>query len=159
MPIVVNAVVNNTTVNTGYIDATVTGGTPPYAFSWSNGASTQDISDLIPGTYILSVTDLNGCISTNEFIVEDALSLHDLGAMSAELSVYPNPTSSSTTVQINGSLIEKISLVDMFGKTVYEASPEVSKVELQTATFEQGMYFLHVVVEGKTTTRKLNIIR
>jgi hypothetical protein len=105
------------------------------------------------------VTDLNGCISTNEFIVEDALSLHDLGAMSAELSVYPNPTSSSTTVQINGSLIEKISLVDMFGKTVYEASPEVSKVELQTATFEQGMYFLHVVVEGKTTTRKLNVIR
>ena len=159
MPIVVNAVVNNTTVNTGYIDATVTGGTPPYAFSWSNGASTQDISDLIPGTYILSVTDLNGCISTNEFIVEDALSLHDLGALSAELIVYPNPTSANTTVQINGSLIEKISLVDMFGKTVYEASPEVSKVELQTATFEQGMYFLHVVVEGKTTTRKLNVIR
>ncbi|MBX2972690.1 MAG: gliding motility-associated C-terminal domain-containing protein [Flavobacteriales bacterium] len=49
----------------GSLDATITGGTTPYIFSWSGpsgfGAGTADINALQPGTYSLSVTDANGC--------------------------------------------------------------------------------------------------
>jgi len=45
----------------GSVDVNVTGGTPPYAYAWSNGSTGQDISDLTAGTYTLVVTDNNHC--------------------------------------------------------------------------------------------------
>jgi hypothetical protein len=47
--------------NTGAIDLSVTGGTPPYTYSWSNSAITKDISGLIAGSYSIVVTDRYNC--------------------------------------------------------------------------------------------------
>ncbi|HNI43380.1 MAG TPA: T9SS type A sorting domain-containing protein, partial [Chitinophagales bacterium] len=45
----------------GAINLSVGGGTINYSYNWSNGASTQDISNLNAGTYTVTVTDANGC--------------------------------------------------------------------------------------------------
>jgi len=45
----------------GSIDISVTGGTTSYSYSWSNGATSQNISDLSEGDYDLVVTDVKGC--------------------------------------------------------------------------------------------------
>ncbi len=54
----------------GSITVTALGGTPPYVFQWSNGASTADLSDLEAGTYTLTLTDANDCILTLEVQVD-----------------------------------------------------------------------------------------
>lgn len=50
--------------STGRIDQAIFGATPPYTFDWSNGANTEDLSDLPVGTYTCTITDANNCSFT-----------------------------------------------------------------------------------------------
>lgn len=47
--------------SSGSIVTTVSGGTNPYSFAWSDGATTQNRSNLPAGNYGLTLTDGNGC--------------------------------------------------------------------------------------------------
>lgn len=63
--------------NTGSIDLTVEGGTEPYTIEWSNGATTEDLSELYAGFYIVTVTDDHGCVEyAMAEIRQPALPLH-----------------------------------------------------------------------------------
>jgi gliding motility-associated-like protein len=54
---------------TGSITTTVSGGTSPYTFIWSNGATSEDISALASGLYTLTVTDIEGCIAVDSALI------------------------------------------------------------------------------------------
>ena len=54
----------------GAVDVSVSGGTAPYTYLWSNGEVTQDISGLVKGTYVLVVSDSNNCSQTISFVVD-----------------------------------------------------------------------------------------
>lgn len=47
--------------NDGSVDVSVTGGTSPYQYLWSNGSTNQSNSSLTAGTYTVTVSDANGC--------------------------------------------------------------------------------------------------
>lgn len=56
-------------VNDGTATAAPTGGTVVYAYNWSNGATTQTITDLAPGNYTVTVTDANDCTAVQTVTV------------------------------------------------------------------------------------------
>lgn len=54
--------------NDGVMNLSVTGGTVPYSYSWSNGQTTQNITGLVGDTtYWVTVTDANGCSSGKQW--------------------------------------------------------------------------------------------
>jgi gliding motility-associated-like protein len=64
-PIVSTASTSNVTCN-GAMDGSITitnpiGGTAPYSYVWNNGATTQNLPNVIAGNYSLIITDSKGC--------------------------------------------------------------------------------------------------
>lgn len=58
----------------GQISAVASGGTAPYTFLWSNGATGATINGLAAGPYEVTITDANGCTDFS------SVSLNDPGA-------------------------------------------------------------------------------
>lgn len=48
--------------NDGKITAVPTGGTPPYRYLWSNGATTASVENLLPMPYSVEIKDRAGCV-------------------------------------------------------------------------------------------------
>ncbi len=73
------ATVNNVQCNgqaTGTATVTPSGGTAPYSYVWSNvPGNTQAVNNLPSGTYTVTVTDANGCITTQNFTVTEPVAL------------------------------------------------------------------------------------
>lgn len=61
--------------NDGKISLTMQGGTAPYVYYWSTGASSKDLSNLGEGSYQVKVTDANGCIIEKSFQLSSPLPL------------------------------------------------------------------------------------
>jgi hypothetical protein len=59
---------------TGSIAVVVSGGTAPYSYNWSNGATTASISGLYAGPYQLTITDADSCTSVQNFIISQPAS-------------------------------------------------------------------------------------
>ena len=51
--------------NNGLLTATTTGGTSPYGYVWTGGATTNPVTGLSAGTYSVTATDNHGCTGTN----------------------------------------------------------------------------------------------
>jgi hypothetical protein len=52
----------------GRISLVATGGTTPYQYAWSNGATTQNVSGLRAGSYSVTVTTANSCSTSSPSI-------------------------------------------------------------------------------------------
>ncbi len=67
----------------GSITQTVSGGTPPYTFAWRRQgttdviATTQDLTDALPGTYVVTITDATGAtlVRTHQIAIASGFSI------------------------------------------------------------------------------------
>lgn len=106
---------------TGTLIANVVGGTGPYTYLWNDiAAQTTDTAvNLCPGTYMVMITDDNGCTMS---VSADVVTTTGIEAITANsnISIYPNP--SAGTIVIESSFASeqqvRITLVNVLGEQV-----------------------------------------
>lgn len=88
--------------NDGFVKSTVTGGTIPYTWSWSNGIISTDILDVRAGNYSLLLVDGHGCIQQPSATVTEPaepLAIADVKALNPLAYGY---TDGAVTVTLKG---------------------------------------------------------
>lgn len=86
----------------GSASITLSGGTLPYQYSWSNSSDSSVINSLSTGTYVVNVTDSNGCTLIDSVIInEPAQILMTLNADSIRCNGF---TDGMISTQISGGI-------------------------------------------------------
>lgn len=142
------------------IDLTVTGGTGDYVFTWSNGFSTEDQTNLPDGFYTVVVTDENDCIASRDFEIITS-SAHQIESI-ATWELYPTIVEDHLTieVQLTEPLDLQVQLAGLHGAFVtapndgFSSTGLVQKAELDVSNLEAGIYLLILDSEQGREVRK-----
>ncbi len=134
--------VNSTCGNAnGSVDLTVSGGTSPYTYAWTGGATTQDISSKASGTYTVTVTDANACSKT----------------ISATISNTAGPSLTATQVNVlcNGASTGSVDLT-VTGGTCHSPMPGPKEQRDHARSFEYCFRHLYCDCNGRQCLYKNN---
>jgi secreted PhoX family phosphatase len=160
-----NPVVNlgNDTTLCASCNITLQAGTGFASYLWSNGATGNSITVANAGTYSVTVTDANGCTTSDTIKVSKLTGLMDETTANQTISVYPNPFQTETSIALN--LTEqsevKMEVFDLAGKRIetltntrYSAGKHELRFRREGVT-AKGVYFLHITINDKVAVRKL----
>ena len=102
-PVTLTASTNEVTCfggSDGAIDATPAGGNGGYTFVWSHGDTTEDISNLPSGIYLVTATDLKGCTASHSETILEPTEIV-LSAAPTNVTCY-GATSGSIDLTVSG---------------------------------------------------------
>lgn len=88
----------------GTATAYVNGGSFPYTYNWSNGATTQSLNNIPAGTYGFTITDTNGCSASSSIIVSEPTS-ELIGVINTTGALCQGGTSGQLTAVISGGIV------------------------------------------------------
>jgi hypothetical protein len=87
----------------GYVDASPSGGTPPYSYSWSNGGVTTSYQfGVCSGVYSVTCVDANGCSITGSATVMDSIPPLNPGLVPVNASGTAGSCNGSASVSPTG---------------------------------------------------------
>jgi|GEM_PF-1013229 uncharacterized protein (TIGR02145 family) len=130
----------------GTIDLSILGGMTPYTYVWSNGATIEDISGLIAGTYFVTIIDV-----TNDSIME-AFSITEpppisLSFITTDVSCYGSNDGMAIVVPTGGSnfYVEEYWANIVFGDTISNLSAGWYFVSVTDSSGCTGMDSIEII--------------
>jgi len=150
--------------NGGSIDVTVSGGVTPYDYNWSNGETTEDLMNLMMGTYSLSVLDANGCeLLTEDYDIEFISNINEISDLTS-FKVYPNPTQELFTVELElgartAGVIQLFSHEGrLLSNKVFDGEGNFT-TKVNVTDYPSGMYLLKINTENGIALKKVSILK
>jgi hypothetical protein len=143
--------------NDGSIVTNINGGVPGYTYSWSNAATTANLSNIGTGTYSVTITDNNGCTASA------TANIGVIGIEEEELlaiNIYPNPATEQFIITLsNFSDAATLSIIDLVGKeTLHRKIPAgTTQVTIHTSSITKGVYLVKITSGNKVLTRRIVI--
>jgi len=151
----------NTVDDKGSIKVNVFGGVMPYSYLWDFGANTEVINNVDVGTYSVTITDGNGCVSSSD-VTLNITSTSQNTARDNAFKIYPNPTQDFFFIEVpsNELVPEQISLHDVHGKVVMQNkyTQQGNLLRIDANNLVSGTYFVRIYLEDGYTLAKRIIL-
>ncbi|NPA33970.1 MAG: PKD domain-containing protein [Chlorobi bacterium] len=140
------------------VNATTSGGTPPYTCQWNTGDTGCSIIVTSTGTYIVTVRDQNGCQDSDTAFIKVESPTGNLSI--TKVSKCTTRTHQSLiTITCPDTHIEKISIVSMTGQEVMRITPNnINQITLKESLLPTGVYTILIKTSNGYTTRKLIVV-
>ncbi|PCJ64576.1 MAG: hypothetical protein COA58_12620 [Bacteroidetes bacterium] len=111
-----------------------------YSFNHSNMGNEKSY-------YRLKQIDFDGNFSFSEIIVIKAES---------SIHISPNPFKNSISVSVGHDEIQKVELLDLYGRTIYSEDVNSNLVKLEFRNgIEHGIYILRIITDGEVIEKKV----
>ncbi len=124
------------------------------SYLWNTSETTQTISVTSNGTYVVTVTNVEGCTDMDTIQVNFTAEITNPNGLETVIQLYPNPSSGSISLNIQNIEADMISIdiMDLTGKVAYHQWMGISGNEL-SKTFDlhhlsNGVYILRVSANG-----------
>lgn len=163
---VVNASYMNTS-NGSVIISGVSGGAGPFSFEWNNGATTQSLTNIPPGDYVVTITDGVGCQHVYGYEVYGLFTgTVESGSDLEAVEFYPNPVqlgremtlafSMKKAGKVRASIISTNGTV--VGSEVFYLAANRS-LRFMEAPKASGFYIIHFEMDGQPAGRLKMIVQ
>ena len=155
-----NTTTDEITGSDGSIDLSVSGFFNPFTYDWDNDGvgdndDPEDLTGLTAGTYIVIVTDANGCTASDTIVVGSQIGIEELGEL--QFDIYPNPAKDLINLDFDQSVNGNVVLQDLSGRIVFSRSYNTTSMIVDVSNLSAGTYVLTVESDGKIGRRMIEI--
>lgn len=150
--------------NNGTASASVLGGTAPYTYLWSNGATTSTLNGLAAGEYCVIVTDASGCAAESACVTVEAISsVTQPNQNGITFYSQPNPSNQYAVIKIEGVQTNAtLSISDITGKLLRNipVNAGTQTLDINTSAMAPGTYICQLIANNQAiATHKLVVVR
>ncbi len=90
-------------MNNGWLTVNVSGGSAPFQYAWSNGASAATATDLTAGSYTVNIRDMNNCPASGFTTLSQPASLTAMVGNISNATCYGYANGSATAMPSGGT--------------------------------------------------------
>jgi hypothetical protein len=140
--------------------ATVSEGTAPFAFSWSNGQTDSLATSLPDGPFSVTVTDANGCTAEQSDVCMTVIT--DEMTAAQDWNIQPNPTTGWVQVSATAQWTPAtVLLSDFSGKTLLQQSCTSFTPSLifDLSDRPAGLYLLRIISATNASSKTFKLIK
>ncbi len=135
--------------NDGAIDIMVNPSSGSYVYLWSNSETTEDVANLMPGEYTVTITDINDCVIVETYTVDFFTEDNQLVTEDFDISVYPNPTSGDLNIVLGDDYSDyNVKIMDVTGKLLFTIdNVDTQNIYVDLNDFVDGVYLVKLQSE------------
>ena len=121
------------------------------------GIATITWSETFKGEVLLHVWALGYCGQDESSMTINVKNSTDVDEYGFEAKIYPNPTNGIVNIEVEG--LQRLTVMNILGQTVYDHEVEGDKAQIEMAQFGVGSYLIRIYTENGILVKRVNVIQ
>jgi hypothetical protein len=121
------------------------------------GIATITWSETFKGEVILHVWALGYCGQDESSMTINVKNSTDVDEYGFEAKIYPNPTNGIVNIEVEG--LQRLTVMNILGQTVYDHEVEGDKAQIEMAQFGVGSYLIRIYTTDGILVKRVNVMQ